>query len=100
MATLYIEEHTDLAFGPDGQTLQSVVGMPAVTQKVAVGGTSAQSAALAASTRFVVLTADVGAQWAIGANPTADGDSAFLPAGVPRGFRAAGGEKIAVIEQQ
>lgn len=69
MATLWIKEHTkkpQMAGGPD------IWAEPAaVEQNVAISGTSAQSAAFAAQTRFITITSDSAFCYLVAANPTA-----------------------------
>ena len=76
-----------------------VLGEELTVQRVAIAGTSAQSAALNASTAWVVLTAQVPSQVAFGTNPTADSAGKYLPADVPRAFQVEKGQswKVAVI---
>jgi hypothetical protein len=70
-----------------------------VSQKKAFTGTSAQSAAVAAATEAVYVTADQDCFLATGANPTAlnDGTSFFLRQYIPTPICLTGGDKIAVI---
>jgi hypothetical protein len=69
MATLWIKEHTkkpQMAGGPD------IWAEPAaVEQAVTISGTSAQSAAFAAQTKFVTITSDSAFCYLVAANPTA-----------------------------
>jgi hypothetical protein len=96
MPTAYIEEF-DAAYRVNGDVIPTVPGTLMAKQKVAIAGTSAQSSALAAGTRIVHLCADTDCLFLVGANPTADANSRYLPAKVPRLISVAGGEKIAVI---
>jgi len=90
MATLFIEQFGQLN------------GPLTAKQTVAVGATSAQSAALAGASESVVcvVTSDVPCQFEIGANPTAGAASRYLPADLPRAVQAVAGQKVAVIEKQ
>jgi hypothetical protein len=69
MATLWIKEHTkkpQLSGGPD------IWAEPAaVEQAVAISGTSAQSSAFAAQTRFITITSDSAFCYLVASNPTA-----------------------------
>lgn len=69
MATLWIKEHIkkpQLAGGPD------IWSEPAsVEQAVTISGTSAQSAAFAAQTKFITITSDSAFCYLVAANPTA-----------------------------
>ena len=72
--------------------------LPGASQKVALGATSVQSTAIAASLIRVVAQGDC--HLAFGANPTAiaDGTCLFLPAGMPEYFVITSGNKLAVIQ--
>ena len=48
----------------------------------------------------VRLVAEAACHVEFGANPTADGDSIYLPANSVEYFEISAGQKIAVIEQQ
>lgn len=99
MATLYIEEYSQImddAHGRDAQVPAELIAK----QKVTIGASSAQSAALSAGVTYVVVTADVPCQVEEASNPTASGTSRYLPADVPRAFQVTAGNKLAVIEQQ
>ena len=88
---------TTIAKDINGQPLQAV-GLGA-SQRVAVGGTSAQSAAVGANTRLVRLVATSDCHVAIGDDPTAvAASSALLPASVPEYFEINAGQKVAVIQ--
>lgn len=69
MATLWIKEHArkpQYAGGPD------IWGEPTlVEQAVAISGTSAQSAAFNAQTKFITITSDSPFCYLVAANPTA-----------------------------
>ena len=71
---------------------------PAVSQKVAIGSSSAQSGAITALLARFVASADC--HLAFGSNPTAvaDGTCVFLPANVPEYFVVVSGNKVAVIQ--
>lgn len=79
MATLWIKEHTkkpQLAGGPD------IWSEPAsVEQAVTISGTSAQSAAFAAQTKFVTVTSDSAFCYLVAANPTAAATNFRVQAG-------------------
>lgn len=98
MATLYIEEYAGLPKGARNENLP-VVGELVDKHKIAISASSAQSQVLNKRTSFVMLTADVAAQWEEGSNPTADADSRYLPADTPRPFQVTGGNKIAARTQ-
>ncbi len=99
MSTIYIEEYgTRLSKTTTGTV--PIPGTLVAAQKITVAGSSAASSAFNAATNFVALTSDVDCQWEEGTSPTADGDSQFLPAGVPRFFAVTAAQKIAVIVKQ
>jgi len=99
MATLYIEEYADLQEDVTGTTMQSLGG-PVAKQKVSIGAASAQSVAFNSRTEFLLITSDVDCQFEIDDDPTADGDSRFLPAALLRSASTENKTKIAVIEKQ
>ena len=79
MATLWIKEHSQkpqMGGGPD------IWAEPAsVEQAVTISGTSAQSAAFAAQTKFVTITSDSVFCYLVGTNPTATTSSFRVSAG-------------------
>lgn len=80
MATLYITEF--VRQGRDGRAAIPAGEEPAVaSQTVAIGGASAQSAALNVATRFVEIHADAICSIKFGANPTATAADMRLAAG-------------------
>ena len=70
---------------------------PGDSQRVAVGVSSAQSAALGSETIIVRAIADVDCYLAFGANPTATTSDLFLAAGAAEYFGVTPGTKIAVL---
>lgn len=70
---------------------------PGDSQRVAVGVSSAQSAALSSETIIVRVVADVDCYLAFGANPTATNTDLFLAAGDTEYFGVTPGTKIAVL---
>ena len=81
-------------------TLHTLVdgATPGACSKVAVGATSAQSAAITGA--MVRLTPSTNCHVAFGVSPTAaaDGSCMYLPAGVPTVLAFTSGNKIAVIQ--
>lgn len=96
MAILHIEEYSSLAKSVSGSPIQAP-GPVIAAQQVTITGTSAQSAALNASTEYVVLTATADAYFKEAVDPTAAVTDRFLPANTPRAFLVKGGNKIAGI---
>jgi len=96
MATLWIVEYETLYRDANRQVMP--IGGPILTnQKVTISGSSAQSSALDARTRFVRLIADAAAYWTEGSNPTATNSHVYLPANQVEFFQVTGGNKIASI---
>jgi hypothetical protein len=71
---------------------------PGVSQRVAVGGSSTQSAAFGDSTGMIRLAPTTDCYVAFGLNPTATNASLFLPAGSIEYFGVSPGEKIACLQ--
>jgi hypothetical protein len=96
VAKLYISEFTKV--GGDAGSLVPVAMLPSMgNQVVAIGGASAQSAALRADTQYVRVIADVPASVLIGTNPTATVNSPLIGPYAAEYFAVTGGQKIAVI---
>jgi len=96
---LYIEEYADLQEDIAGNQMQSPGDLLA-TQKVSIGASSVQSAAFNSKTEYLLITSDVDCQFEIGNDPTADGDSRYLPSALLRSVSTENKSKIAVIEKQ
>lgn len=92
MAKVYISEYEDNGRSIGAQEPSLVEQTP-----VAIGGTSAQSAAFAATTRIVRIHTDAICSIAFGSNPTATANSKRLAAGQTEYFGVQGGHKVAVI---
>jgi hypothetical protein len=75
--------------------LSVIIDEGGTSQAVAISGTSAQSAAIAA--RYAVVTLTTGAFLRRGSNPTAlsDGTDRYLPAGIPFRVELVSGNKLA-----
>lgn len=99
MATLYVEEYQLAGSDGNGDKLPIVGGL-VTAQKVAIASAANSGTATNSFTKFVALTSDVACQFAFGSSPTADADSRYLPADVPRIYAIKPGHKISVIEQQ
>ena len=96
MATLYISEFG--GFASIGTQYGPVAPQPAVAdQHVAIGASSAQSAAFNAITHLVMLSSDAVCSVLFGANPTAAATNLRIPANVPLLFSVEPGQKVAVI---
>lgn len=97
MATVYIEEFVDLPTGANGQ-LAPIARAPGVArQTVAVGGSSTQSSAFNAKTRYVRLHTDTICSVLFGANPTATTSSPRMAADQTEYFAVNPGDRVAVI---
>jgi hypothetical protein len=81
----------------NGQVLQAFV--PGVSQNVAIGAASVQSAAFGELTTCVRVVSTSDCFIAIGQNPTATTSSMLLPAGAPEYLAVDAGMKVAVIQQ-
>jgi hypothetical protein len=103
MAVLYITEYAELSLNRLGQLGQMPVEPPVAEQTVAIGGSSVQSAAFNAATKFVRLHTDAICSVEVGANPTATATTGRLAANqtefrdVSRGPSSGSAFKIAVI---
>ena len=86
MATLYIEEYQSLPDDARGQTVPAAGSIVTTQTITSISATSQQSAAFNAKTTFIMVTADVAVQVAIGTSPTAGSTDAYIPADVPRPF--------------
>lgn len=97
MPTLWITEFA--SGGPDSRGTELQAGkLPTLgTQAVTISGTSAQSAALNAKTRFVRVVADTVCYVTAGDNPTATTSNMRLPADAPEYFAVTPGQKLAAI---
>lgn len=87
MAVLYITEY----LGP------TAVDPPLAEQTVAIGGTSAQSSAFNANTRYIRIHTDAICSVLVGSNPTATATKKRMAAGQTEYVAVAGAHKIAVI---
>jgi hypothetical protein len=98
---LYISEYSHLATDAAGNVIAAGREPAVAEQDVDVDGTSSQSAALNAQTRFVRVHADVACNILFGADPTATVDIKHLEAGVTEFFGVQAGQaiKIAVIAE-
>src|SRR5574343_1500902 len=96
MATLYISEYSQA--GIAGPGMLPVANEPGVTtQTVSIGGTTAQSSAFGATTRFVRIHTDAICSIAFGSNPTATTSKLRLAANQTEYFGVRPGDKVAVI---
>lgn len=75
MAKVYITEYARQAKDNRGQPILAGEEPPVATQTVAIGGASAQSAALNAKTAFVRIHTDAICSILMGTDPTATADS-------------------------
>lgn len=100
MAYLYIEEYDAISTRDERDRNTGVPPAPIATQRLAVGAASVASAAFQPSTRFAIVTADVAAQFELGAAPIAVAASRYLSADTPRTIVVAAGQKLATIQKQ
>lgn len=96
MATLYISEYVRM--GLDSRVPVPAGEEPALaTQTVAVSGTSAQSSAFNANTRFVRIHTDTICCLVFGSSPTATTSGMRMAADQTEYFAVTPGNKLAVI---
>lgn len=97
MAVLYITEYADAGFLPDAGNVPQEPSV--VEQTVAIGGSSAQSAAFANNTRLVRIHADAICSLTFGTNPTATATKRRFAAGQTEWVRVLPNQqyKVAVI---
>lgn len=97
MASLYISEYQSQPIIRNGQ-MGGVALEPAIAvQKVALTGTSAQSSAFNAKTKFVRLHTDAICSILFGADPTAAATSPRMAANTTEYFGVNAGDKVAGI---
>lgn len=96
MTTCYINEYPDAAIR-QGTASPGLDMPPVVSQTVAIGGGSLQSAVWNSKTRLVGVSVDAVASVEFGANPTATATSFRLPANTITFWRVTAGQRMAVI---
>jgi hypothetical protein len=98
MAALYISEFEN-PVTVDGTLPGIQLPQPALLDQtpVAIGGTSAQSAAFSAKTKAVMISTDAICSIAFGSNPTATTGNLRLPANTIISFGVIPGQRVAVI---
>ena len=99
MSTLYVTEFNQMPITTNGIP-DAAMTPPIAEQTVAIGGTSAPSAAFNPQTTFVRIASDAvcSIAWApIGGSPTATTANMRLPANAPEYFGVQPGGKLAVI---
>jgi len=99
LSTLYIAEYASAPLDAKGRILPSFgyeEGAP-VEQHVAISGSSTQSAAFNAQSRFIRVHTDAICAIAIGTNPTAVATAHRMPANATEVYGIVPGHKIAVI---
>lgn len=97
MGSLYISEYAGLEVARNGQTIQAGAEPSLATQKITTSGTSAQSAAFNAKTKFIRVHTDAIVSITFGADPTATTDHARMVAGQTEYFAVTAGQKLAAI---
>lgn len=97
MATLYIEEYTTAPIINNGQIMQMAKQPSVAQQTVAISGTSAQSAAFDANTKYVRIHTDAVCSFLFGSDPTATTSDPRMAASQTEYFAVPGGYKVAVI---
>lgn len=99
MSTLHITEFSGLQSTPFRGEITAALVPPLAEQTVAIGGTSAESAAVNADTRLVRISPDVNCHVAFGPDPTATTGMLPMTGGAAEYFQVPMGcaYKIAVI---
>lgn len=98
MPKLWITEYATAGADSTGLPMPIASHPPAAVQTpVDISGTSAQSAAFSAKTRFVRLRSDATCHFLVGSNPTATTNSTPLDANSAEYFEVPAGQKLAVI---
>jgi len=100
MATLWVREFSQV--GAAGSWSNSPGNMPVAlepgTDQTPVTFTaSAQSAAFATGTRYIIVIASAAFHYVVGANPTATTSALKIPADTPWAIAVEAGQKIAAI---
>jgi hypothetical protein len=100
MATLYVEEYTDLAVDGRGVNIPAPGHFNRCQKVTITGASTATTNAVSSKTRYVALATDTACQYELGGTPTADGNSRFLAANSRIFLQVLTGDKVAVISQQ
>lgn len=96
MATLWIREFIDI--GTDGaKRHMPVMREPGTDQTPVTFSTSSQSAAFAASTRYIWIIGSAAFHYVVAANPTATTNALKIPADTLIWLAVTPGQKIAAI---
>ena len=97
MASIWITELRAMPIDSNGKTVEAA-SLPAITtQKVAISGTSAQSAAFNADTKFIRVLSDLNCCILSSADPTATTSDLPLTAENAEYFGVIPGQKLATI---
>jgi hypothetical protein len=97
MATIWIEEEADVPLAPRGNVVpvhNASIGNT-VQQKITIGGSTTQSSAFAANTKYITVHSDAECYFDIGSNPTATTSTRHLAAGIYRTYKVKPTWKIA-----
>lgn len=97
MAKVFISEYARAPLGINGQLLAAGEEPALAVQVVAIGGSSVQSSAFNAKTKFIRVHTDAVCSIDIGSNPTATANTARLAANSTEYFGVYPAHKIAVI---
>ncbi len=97
MATVEITEYSNQVIDEHGWRLARPKEPAITVQQVTISGSSVQSAAFNANTKFVRVHCDEPCRVAFGTNPTAAATSMRLGASKSEIFGAGAGQKVAVI---
>lgn len=97
MASVYISEYSNLKNSKVRDLIQAAEEPGLAIQKVTASGTSGQSSAFNAETRFVRIHTDAIVSIKFGSNPTATTSDLRLQADATEYFGVTPGHKVAVI---
>lgn len=100
MGTLNITEFEWMARAITGGSQAQIAELPPLTaaQDVTTSGTSAQSAAFHARTRFIRVATDTAVRVRVSTNPTALATDSLMPAGSVEYFAVGPEQKLAAID--
>ena len=98
MAKIYITELANKGAAESGVSIEVASMPPLAEQTITVTGSSAQSAAFNAKTKFIRVATDTPVNLAFGSNPTATTSLLYLPSGAVEYFAVTPGMKVAAIQ--
>jgi len=101
LSTLWIREYSQVGSAPSavnsGAGNMPVFAEPGTDQTPLTFSTTAQSAAFATGTKFIVIVSSADFHYVVGSNPTATTNALKIPANAPLAIGVTAGHKIAAI---